>query len=219
MGAFSGISQLFSGGIVAQARRMGYSAENIIVLQGNVVQLQANYPTTWENIQSCQHNRDNRSPLAYAQDLVASWLIEDYIIGALNDAGLPVAHAGADKERKILANAFVSSDSDASVVLNGKSVPLELMCDYKGYWSRFKKIDLRDSKFTKLKNSESLFLGISTTDKKFILLDFSKPVNSTFIPSHFPFGGKSAYSVAISANDLHNFSTADIVAAISNARK
>ena len=143
--------------------------------------------------------------MEYAQDLVASWLFEDSLIYALNTAGLMVEHAGADKNRKILSGTNVSASSDATILVKGKRVPMEIMCDYTGYWTRTKKIDLRDSKYQKLKNSNSLFLGFSTTDNKVVLLDFSSNISATFIPSHFAYGGKPAYASSLSPRDLCDF--------------
>ena len=48
-----------------------------------------------------------------------------------------------------------------------------------------------------MKNSSSLFLGVSTKDNKYILLDMSREFEATFIPSYFLYGGKPAYSVKL----------------------
>ena len=71
------------------------------------------------------------------------------------------------------------------------------MCDYTGYWERTGRIDLRDSKYQKLCNTRSLFLGISTPTTSYILLDFGGNVPANYIPSHRPYGGKPAYSVPV----------------------
>ena len=71
------------------------------------------------------------------------------------------------------------------------------MNDYTGYWARYSKMELRDSKFSKLQESKSLFLGISTVDNKYILLDMSKDFVYKYIPSYFLYGGKPAYSIKL----------------------
>lgn len=76
------------------------------------------------------------------------------------------------------------------------------MSDYNGYWGRYGRIDLRDSKFLQMQNSKSLFLGISTKDNKYILLDMSGDFEFEFIPAHKPYGWKPAYSIRLSENSM-----------------
>ena len=93
------------------------------------------------------------------------------LMRSLSAAGLTVSGAGADKSREVLDSSRVSASSDFLVSYKGKTRLLELMSDYTGYWSRYGKMDLRDDKFMKMQDSSSLFLGISTVDNKYILLD------------------------------------------------
>lgn len=216
MGAFSELSKYFSQGIVSKAQSLNYSEDNILILQGNEFMLRRLYPETWNNLQSCTHHRDRRTPMEYAQDLVASWVFEDCLIAALKGAGLDISHAGADKNRQILSGINVSASSDASIYVKGRHVPLEIMCDYTGFWTRTGKMDLRDSKYTKLKDARSLFLGFSTVDNKVILLDFSDELNVSYTPSHRAYGGKPAYSVKIFGNDLCPFKMPILIDMIKN---
>ena len=197
MGAFVELSKYFSRGIVEKAIELGYTYDNVLILQGQEKELQWRYPRIWSNLQTCSYHRDKRTPMEYAQDLVASWVFEDCLIKALQDAGLEISHAGADKGRQILSGSHVSASSDASISVRGRAVPLEIMCDYTGFWTREGKMDLRDGKYKKLKNTNSLFLGFSTKDNKVILLDFADELTVTFTPSHFAYGGKPAYSVRL----------------------
>ena len=205
MGAFSELSKYFSQGIVSKAEQLSYSEDNILILKGDELSLRKLHPDIWENLQSCTHHRDRRTPLEYAQDLVSSWVFEDCLIAALQTGGLDITHAGADKNRKILPGANVSASSDASICVKGHRVPLEIMCDYTGFWTRKGKMDLRDSKYTKLKKANSLFLGFSTVDNKVILLDFANDLDANYTPSHFAYGGKPAYSVSIPQDALCQF--------------
>ena len=77
-------------------------------------------------------------------------------------------YAGADKGRGSLLNTKVSASSDFIVSNEGKRRFLELMSDYTGYWARNGKMELRDSKFKRLQELNSLFLGVSAIDNKFI---------------------------------------------------
>ena len=210
MGAFAELSNFFSKGIVNQARAMGYSEDNILILSGDAAALERRYPQTFQNLISCSHHRDRRTPIEYGQDLVASWLFEDSLVQAFSSYGLAVSLSGADRNRKILSNTKVSSNSDCLVSVNGASVQLEIMCDYTGYWKKAKKIDLRDEKYQKLCRTHSLFLGISTSTISYILLDFGENIPANYIPSHAPYGGKPAYAVPVHANDFYHLDIAEL---------
>ncbi len=196
MGAFANLGSFFGENLVTIAKKCGYHQSNILILESKIEQLQNEYPNVYKALNSCTHHRDSRTPLQYAQDLVASWLFEDYILQLCSENGLDIEGDGADKNREILSSAKVSASSDSLVTLNGKSRPMEIMTDYGGYWSRTGLLDLRDSKYMKLENSRSLFLGFSTKDNKYLLIDFSEPVPSKYIRSHFPYGGKPAYQIS-----------------------
>lgn len=183
--------------LLEKAKSLGYPESSICILSGDEALLKSKYPEAHKNLFSCNHNRDRRTPMEYGQDLVASWLFEDMLMDNLQKAGVSVVGAGADKNREVLSNAKVSASSDCLVSYNGKERLLELMSDYTGYWAKYHKMELRDSKFTKMQESKSLFLGISTTDNKYILLDMSEEFDFTFIPSYFLYGGKPAYSVKL----------------------
>ena len=210
MGAFTELSKNIFKDIVAKAIELNYSESNILILSNKELALKEKYPNVYANLLSCKHNRDMRSPFEYAQDLVASWLFEDTLVKLLNDNGINVKLSGADKTRDILPTSKVSASSDTEVTINGVTRKMELMSDYTGYWTRNHKIDLRDDKFQKTKNTNSLFLGISTKDRKYILLDFSKPIQCIYINYHIPYGGKPCYSIIINDWDLKNFSIIDL---------
>lgn len=201
MAAYDEMKSLF-GDLVAIAEELGYPASSVCLLSGDEAKLASEFPETYNNLQSCRHNRDARTPMEYGQDLVASWIAEDYLMKSLTDAGLTIEGAGADKNREVLATTKVSSESDCMVSFNGRSRLLEIMNDYKGYWPRYHKVDLRDAKFQKMDKAKSLFLGISTKTKQYILLDFADGITAKFIPRHMPYGFKPAYQIAITENQL-----------------
>ena len=87
------------------------------------------------------------------------------------------------------------------------------MNDYKGYWNRYKKMDLRDDKFLKLQNEKSLFLGVSTSDKKYLLLNFAKETNAIYSPLHYAYH-KPAYSIRITPDMLKDLDYSDIAKTI-----
>ena len=102
MSAYSEYSKMFREGIVAKARELNYSAENLCILEGNITLLREQFPNTYSNLMSCLHNRDSRQPMDYAKDLVASWIFEDTIVQKLSEYGIATTLAGADSNRELL---------------------------------------------------------------------------------------------------------------------
>lgn len=214
MGAYTGSQSFFKYPLVEVAQNLGYSEDNLLILQGNIQALQNQFPETYQNIMSCRHHRDNRTPLEYAQDLVASWLVEDSFLEVLNSNGLCAELDGADHNRRILANVRTSASSDFIVSYNGCSRKLELMNDYTGYWARTGSLDLRDSKYQSLTTEQSLFLAVSITTKEFALYDFSEEIPARFIPSHYPYGGKPAYQISITSDMMEEATSHNITNAV-----
>lgn len=205
-GPYFGLQDFFGVPLIEKAEELGYSLDNLLILKGKMDTLREKYPDIYNNIYSCNHNRDRRSPEQYAKDLVASWLFEDYIVNMIDNQDFSVSLDGSDKERHILAKTNVKSDSDFVISKNGLSVKLELATDYYNYWSTFGCIDLRDDKFNKLKTSGSLLLGVSILDRSFFLLDFrDDSVKASFIPHHKPYGFKPAYRINFQETNAHFF--------------
>lgn len=78
------------------------------------------------------------------------------------------------------------------------------MNDYTGYWQKKGKMELRDDKYLKLAKAGSLLLGVSLTNYSYFLLD-TKKISAEYIPSHYPYGGKPAYSIPVGNNLLVPF--------------
>lgn len=213
MGAYQNMLGLYPD-LIEKAKSFRYPASSICILEGDEDKLKHLFPEAYANLMSCNHHRDRRTPMEYGQDLVASWLFEDYLMENLQKHGITVYGAGADKNREVLPNAKVSSSSDCLVNFNGKERLLELMSDYTGYWAKYKRMELRDAKFTKMQESKSLFLGVSTVDKKYLLLDMAEDFDYQFIPAYFLYGGKPAYSIKLSPGLLKDLDFAQIAADI-----
>ncbi len=205
MGAFLQMKNLYPD-LIQRAKELDYPASSICILEGNEIRLRESFPEAYNNLLSCRHNRDARTPIKYGQDLVASWLFEDMLMLDLKQAGIDIQKAGADKNREVLSSQKVSSSSDCLIRYKDKEILLELMCDYTGYWAKTHRMDLRDSKFEKMRDSQSLFLGVSLIDNTYILLDFTKEIEAKYIQSHWPYGGKPAYSVKLSQEQFHQLS-------------
>lgn len=217
MGAFKGVSGWLKKPITDVAQSLGYSGDNILVLQGDDERLRREYPETYNNMCSCRHHADWRLPIEYGQDLVASWIIEDlFLKGLQTSKEFSVQLDGADKNRKILPNTKTQAVSDYVVVSpEGQRVKCELMCDYTGFWARTGKLHLRDEKYKQLVDSQSLMLAVSITTNEFALYDFRKNVDAVFISNHRPYGFKPAYELKISSNMMKKFTTPVVVSAIS----
>lgn len=199
MGAFTGLTDFFGCDLAGLARRLHYTQDNLYILGGDMESLRREFPQIYDNIMSCEHNKDSRTPLQYAQDVVASWLFEDYIVAKFTELGYVMELAGEDRERKILKNSRVSSNSDCIFRYGGGSVKVEIMTSYTDYWKKTKALDLRDSKYQKLCRDTGTLLCVSAVDRTFALIDFTTgDIGARFIPSHRPYGGKPAYQIDLS---------------------
>lgn len=213
MGAFEGMTALL-GDLVHVARSLGYPESTVCVLKGDANVLKRDFPTTYSNLKSCRYDMDKRTYIQYGQDLVASWIYEDYLIGELTRAGLAVIRAGTDRERKILSHTKVSSTSDCLVTYDGHSRKLEIMNDYNGYWEQRGTVDLRDDKYSRLKQEKALFIGVAPQEKKYVLLDFAEDIDSVYIEKHDPYGGKPVRSISVRKDQFHEVDFLEIVCRI-----
>ena len=184
MSAFAQLSARL-GDLTVIARGLNYPLSSICVLSGDMNALEKDFPETAINLKSCFHNMDDRPAIEYGRDLVASWIYEDYLMLELHKAGLEIKGAGADKNREILRNNKVSTDSDCLVSYNGRERGLELMNDHKGFWESYHKFHLRDNKYQKVLDTKSIFLGVSTFNGTYFLIDDISAFPSKFIPYHF----------------------------------
>ena len=89
MGAYKNMLGLYSD-LLEKARSYGYPESSICILSGDESKLKSEFPDTFSNLNSCKHNRDSRTAIEYGQDLVASWLFEDYLMENLQIAGMSI---------------------------------------------------------------------------------------------------------------------------------
>lgn len=219
MGAFEGLSHYFEQPLCDYAIDLGYDESNILILEGQMNQLQNRHLNIYNNLLSCQHHSDRRTPLEYGQDLVASWLFEDYFISEMQNEDFEIQHAGADRTRLILPNQRTSTSSDYIITTNtGTQILLELVNDYTGFWYRNQKLHLRDNKYLQLCSHRSLLLAIalSATAQKYTIFDFRENIPAIRIESHRPYGGKPAYELSVSKESLNDFSFTNVRHSIIN---
>ena len=112
MGAYEGLSNYFEKPLCEYAISLGYDESNILILKGDVNNLKNSHLNIYQNLLSCQHHSDRRTPLEYGQDLVASWIFEDFFINEMQNAGFDIQLSGADRTRLILPNQSTSTISD-----------------------------------------------------------------------------------------------------------
>ena len=217
MGAFVGAEHFFNKPLIEVAKQLHYDEDNLLILQGKEQELKERYPNIYKNILSCRHNADKRTPMEYAQDLVASWLVEDSFFKVLNHGALRVDLGGTDSQRKVLSKSKVKTNSDFFVHYHDKSLKIELMNDYTGFWDKYHKLHLRDDKFVRMKNGGCLLLAVSTVNKNHALFDFNKGFNAKYIPSHRQYGGKPAYELEISSDIMRPATSQNIICSVKEA--
>jgi hypothetical protein len=129
------------------------------------------------------HNKDSRTPLQYATDLIIGWLSEDAILKMIPDAQL----IGADKTRNFLTKETISHTAD----IQTPTKTIELIFDYTNHWSKADKLDLRDNKLDYLKQNNITLLGVAPrTGKALVITNYD---NFTYgeIPAYSKSGGPS----------------------------
>jgi hypothetical protein len=189
------------------------------VILGNPSEFTLNYLENRLNGKQFKFLRDKRTPAEYGIDLVLGWLKEDSVLLSLEKIGLSVSLDGADRNREFLRSKDIKSNSDLIVSLNESSgvgglgmsyepvscrtpaqrTPpyrkIEVVYDATGYWKSKDKCDLRGDKFNKIKSEQGIILGMSLLDKTAFHVDLQEEIDTQYVPSHWCYGGKSAYSL------------------------
>ncbi len=213
MGAYEGLNSFFGNKLRDKAKDYGYNESNILILDGNLEGLRKNHSQIYNNLISCSHNSDSRTPIQYGRDLVASWIFEDYLLREMQASVLNISLSGADRNRIVLSSPQVSASSDYVITgPSGNQIRMELVNDYTDFWVKNKVLHLRDNKFLDIQRDRCLLLAIVLTlkIKKYALFDFRKKTSARHIEHHKPFGGKSAYEIKIPSDMLQDFSIIDI---------
>ena len=132
------------------------------------------------------HFRDSRSGAEYAADLIISWVQEDALLGIMTRAGLKVELDGTDKHRELLKPGEINSASDFAIKGGAVSRKLELAYDVTGYWRKTGKFDLRDSKFDRLVNENSIIIGVAILTREAFVIDTANMdgISIVSIPLH-----------------------------------
>lgn len=186
--------------VYKEAEKLNFGPVNLAILAGNMEYVKVNAPATYQNVMSCSHQADARSPFVYVRDIVASWVYEEYVRDVLTArCGFDVELAGADKDRTILPTSKVSNSADFIWHrADGPDRSIELVCDYGGFWSQKCVMHLRDNKYIHLKESGSILMGIDSKNRMVYLIDFANnKIHAQYLLSHHAYGDKPAYAIAL----------------------
>jgi hypothetical protein len=158
-----------------------------------------------EKLGGLRHLKDRRSAAEYACDLILGWVVEDGILKILEDEiGFKCVLSSADKNREFLKRPEASSDIRLEISKEHQA-HLELVKDFTGYWKKNRKIDLRDAKYSNLKREKGILLGLDFKNASFFILSLAQ-TKAEYIKSHYPYGGKPAYSVSLRDTGFYDFS-------------
>lgn len=192
------MEKLFRFDIVEIAKKYNYSEENILILQNNVTKLKEQFPETYKIIEECEHRRDSRTAISFFQDLICSWLFEDIVLINLKKEGLDISLDGCST-RKIMPDKDISAESDFIFQHKGKTVHVELVQDYTGFWKRENLCDLRDNKIHKIKEQNSILLGIDMINKEFFICSNKNIENCGVFVKYHPIFKKPAFRLTLNS--------------------
>lgn len=180
------------------AKKFNYHESNLIILENNLELLKEKHNDIYNNLLSCRQQRDTRSELTYAKDLIANWILEDILLNKLIENGFELNLAGNDKDRIILSNNKISTTPDYELNKNDNIYKIELICSFTNYWEKYKKIDFRNDKFLKSKEKKAIILCLDFFNNKFFILDLrlNKKLNIKYIENHFVYK-KPVYSIIL----------------------
>lgn len=194
------------------ARELGYSAQNIDLLECNAVdQMQKKvvykkHKKLFDTFLKSDRNKelmDGRNVLDYFKDLIASWIGEDLLVKALNEYGFTASLANADRDRVIKTNRDeVTGEPDIKIEFEGNTRYLELM-DALSPVEKYGQFDLRLSKAKNQFNRKTLFLLHGLADGKYVLIDFLR--DNIVVQYNYPnprFGNKPCSIVRFDDNGI-----------------
>ena len=176
------------------AKRHNYCSSAINLLENSDI----NYDTSTElllqaNKIGFQHQRDNRNTYEFNLNLIAGWIVEDFIVD--NSNGLLTLN-GCDKSRTLYRDGRITNEAD---LLTCNGIPIEVHTEY---FSRYKKenkencIRLRDNKYINLLKEDAYILVINIPNRRYFL----KKISDLSVKSVFEnpdYDGKIVYDLYI----------------------
>lgn len=204
-GAFEYLNSCFPQGMTKVAHSLGYPEETVNILNSAINtddELADMYPDIYARLITCEHQCDTRSILAYSREIIAAWVAEDTILNKLKAAGMDAYLSGTDAERELLRNTGVKASADMTVRIGDHKQKVELVCDYTGFWTKKRKIHLRDHKLYQLARSDADILCIDMRNKQFYLFS-ARDVEGSMAVTHLskhPVWAKPAEEISLDAD-------------------
>lgn len=194
--------------------RKHYRSEYADIMQGKMTE------KTAEILETCKHNADKRSPLAYAQELILAWVVEDYIFDILmQNKYICTYKIGVDNKRELVKNSKITSNADLVIEIaesenNVERFYIEVVSDFHNYWNKHEVGHLRDNKLINLvkkSEEENIFLlAVDIQNKKIGFIEVKENMDMQYIEHHFAFGGKSAYQIDMYKSKFFNIEDIEI---------
>lgn len=159
----------------------------------------------YNKLLSCEYAREGRSPHEYGIDMAYAWAGEkngQVMLKRIFD--IDSFRSGSDAGFNFSYNKNITTNSDLIGILNGNQVNIEVVEDHWGFWKKSGKMHLRDSKFKNLKKSsrKTFIFAIDYVNKTVALILVDNSLNSTHVPSHFPYGGKPAEEIKLRYEEM-----------------
>lgn len=151
----------------------GYSEVNKAILLATDIDDLIQYRDLISKALSLEHNKDNRSTLEFLKEMVANWLIEDYIKQLLENAGFIVNRDGSDCNREFQYNGEIKANPDFILTKDGITRNVELQVSYTTYWNGVEEVFLRDNKFEHLYERGDILLLVDFSNFTFTYFDLS----------------------------------------------
>lgn len=155
------------------ADTFGYSEVNKAILLATDIDDLIQYRDLISKALSLEHNKDNRTTLEFLKEMVANWLIEDYIKQLLEYAGFTVNRDGSDCNREFQYNGEIRTNSDFILTKDGITRNVELQVSFTDYWNRVGEVFLRDNKFEHLYSRGDILLLVDFNNFTFTYYDLS----------------------------------------------
>jgi len=140
------------------------------------------------------HHRDGRTPVEYCKNLIYGWLSEDVVLTTVQLKSIPVKLYGTDNVREFLLASEITTEPDLEIGTGENTRLVEVFCDWKGSWEKYSHADLRDNKYKRLVNENSLLLGLSPVSGKGFLLNMSDETHGFYSNKVYGYHGKKGYT-------------------------
>ena len=117
-------------------------------------------------------------------------MAEDAVIEYLLQNGFDVEKMGADSERVFLKSSKITTDIDVNITYGEDSKMFDIYFDSQGYWAKYDKIDIRESKWKSISRDGTSIICVS--NQGFAIIDSDS--KHSFGPNPL-WGGKNCATI------------------------